>query len=45
MKILVIEDDTNIAESLKEGLEDESYAVDVCHDGLDGYLTLNLALK
>lgn len=39
MKILVIEDDINIAESLKEGLEDESYAVDVCHDGLDGYLT------
>lgn len=39
MKILIIEDDKEINEALKEGLEDESYAVDSCFDGEDGYLT------
>ena len=39
MKILIIEDDKDINESLKEGLEDESYAVDSCLDGEDGYHT------
>ena len=29
----------SIARSLKEGLEDEAYAVDVVHDGDDGYRT------
>ncbi len=33
MKILIAEDDQGIASALKEGLEDESYAVDVAHDG------------
>ena len=28
-----------IAQSLKEGLEDEAYAVDVAHDGDEGYRT------
>ena len=36
MKLLVIEDDRAIVEALKEGLEDESYAVDVAYDGDEG---------
>ena len=39
MKILIIEDDKEISEALKEGLEDESYAVDTCLDGEEGYRT------
>ena len=39
MRILLVEDDTAIAQSLKEGLEDEAYAVDVVHDGDEGYRT------
>ena len=39
MKILIIEDDKEISEALKEGLEDESYAVDTCFDGDEGYRT------
>lgn len=36
MKLLVVEDDRAIVEALKEGLEDESYAVDVAYDGDEG---------
>ena len=39
MKILAVEDDRAIAEMLKEGLEDESYAVDLAFDGYEGYLS------
>ena len=39
MRILLVEDDVAIARSLKEGLEDEAYAVDVVHDGDEGYRT------
>lgn len=39
MKILVVEDDRAIAGALKEGLEDESYAVDVAYDGGEGLRT------
>ena len=39
MRILLVEDDAAIAQSLKEGLEDEAYAVDVVHDGDEGYRT------
>ena len=39
MRVLLIEDDVAIARLLKEGLEDESYAVDVVHDGNEGYRT------
>ena len=39
MRVLLIEDDTAIARSLKEGLEDEAYAVDVANDGSEGYRT------
>ena len=39
MRVLLIEDDITIARLLKEGLEDESYAVDVANDGSEGYRT------
>lgn len=37
MKILVIEDEHKIANSIRKGLEQESYAVDVAYTGPDGY--------
>lgn len=37
MKILLVEDEHRIANAIKEGLEQESYAVDVEFDGDDGY--------
>jgi DNA-binding response OmpR family regulator len=37
MKILVIEDEHKIANSIKKGLEQESYAVDVTYSGTDGF--------
>jgi len=39
VRVLLIEDDVTIARLLKEGLEDELYAVDVVHDGNEGYRT------
>lgn len=36
MKILIIEDDIRLAQALKRGLEQESYAVDVLNDGIEG---------
>ena len=39
MRVLLIEDDVTIARLLKEGLEDESYAVDIARDGSEGYRT------
>lgn len=37
MKVLIIEDDHDIANSIKKGLEQESFAVDVAYDGEYGY--------
>lgn len=37
MRILVVEDEHKIANSIKQGLEQESYAVDVAYDGESGY--------
>lgn len=37
MRILVVEDEHLIAQSLKKGLEQESYAVDLAYTGTDGY--------
>jgi len=37
MRILVVEDEHKIANSIKKGLEQESYAVDVAYDGDDGF--------
>jgi len=37
MRLLIVEDEHKIANSLKQGLEQEGYAVDVTYNGLDGY--------
>lgn len=37
MKILVVEDEHLIATSLKKGLEQEHYTVDIAFDGIEGY--------
>ncbi|MFC1711857.1 response regulator transcription factor [Patescibacteria group bacterium] len=37
MKVLVVEDEHKIANSIKKGLEQESFAVDVAFDGEEGY--------
>jgi two-component system, OmpR family, response regulator len=37
MRILVVEDEHRIAQAIKQGLEQESYAVDICYDGEEGY--------
>ena len=37
MRLLLIEDEHKIARALKKALEQESYAVDVCYDGDEGY--------
>ncbi len=39
MKVLVVEDERTIAHAVKEGLEQDGYAVDVAYDGEDGYST------
>jgi DNA-binding response OmpR family regulator len=36
MRILLVEDEHKIANALKSGLEQHSFAVDVCYDGDDG---------
>ena len=37
MKVLVVDDEVRIADAIKQGLELDGYAVDVEHDGEDGY--------
>lgn len=37
MRILVIEDEEKIAKSIKKGLEQERFTVDLAHTGMDGY--------
>lgn len=37
MRILVVEDEHRLAQAIKEGLEQERYAVDVVYDGEEGY--------
>jgi len=37
MRFLVVEDEHKIANSIKKGLEQESYAVDVAYDGVEGF--------
>lgn len=39
MKVLVVDDEARIATSVKRGLEQEGYAVDVAYDGEEGYLS------
>lgn len=37
MRILVVEDEHRLANTIKKGLEQERYAVDVAYDGVGGY--------
>ena len=37
MRVLVVEDERRLARAIKEGLEQERYAVDIEHDGEAGY--------
>src|SRR5205807_2152022 len=37
MRLLLIEDETKVAEFVARGLRAERYAVDVCHDGVHGW--------
>lgn len=37
MKLLVVEDEQRIAQAIKDGLENESYLVDVANDGPSGF--------
>lgn len=37
MRVLVVEDEHRIANTIKKGLEQERYAVDVCYDGVAGF--------
>jgi two-component system, OmpR family, response regulator len=37
MRILIVEDEHKIANSIKKGLEQENYAVDVAYDGEEGF--------
>lgn len=37
MRILIVEDEHKIANSIRQGLSQESYAVDVLYDGIKGY--------
>lgn len=39
MRVLIIEDDHAIAQAIKEGLQQEAFAVDVAYDGEEGYCT------
>lgn len=36
MRLLIVDDETKIADSLKQGFEQEGYAVDVSYDGIEG---------
>lgn len=37
MKILLVEDEHKIASSIKQGLEQEHYVIDIAYDGVTGY--------
>jgi len=38
MRILIVEDEKSLADIIKQGLEEEGYAVDVAYNGEDGLL-------
>jgi len=39
MRVLIIEDEINLARVLKKGLEENSFTVEICHDGEEGLYT------
>jgi two-component system, OmpR family, response regulator len=38
MRLLIVEDDQMLAQAIKDGLEQEAFAVDIAYDGEEGYL-------
>ena len=36
MRVLVVEDEVSLAETIRDGLTDAGFAVDIVHDGVDG---------
>jgi len=44
MRLLVVEDNQKIASSLRKGLVQEGYAVDVCHDGNEAATLLRMVV-
>lgn len=43
MRVLLVEDDREVAEYLRRGLEEENYSVTVCHDGTAGLRAAELS--
>lgn len=41
MRILLVEDERTVAEALREGLEIDSYSVEIAHTGEEGFFRLN----
>ncbi len=41
MRILLVEDERTVAEALREGLEIDSYSVEIAHTGEEGFYQLN----
>ena len=39
MRVLVVEDEVNLAETIRDGLRDEGFTIDLVHDGVDGLWT------
>jgi len=37
MRVLLVEDEKNVASFIKQGLEEDFYTVDIAEDGIDGY--------
>jgi len=39
MRVLVVEDEVGLAETIRDGLAGQGFTVDLCHDGVDGLWT------
>ena len=39
MRVLVVEDEVGLAETIRDGLGEQGFTVDLCHDGVDGLWT------
>jgi DNA-binding response OmpR family regulator len=36
MRVLVVEDEVSLAETIRDGLHRQGFTVDLAHDGVDG---------
>ena len=43
MRLLLVEDDRDVAEYLRKGLEEEGYSVKLCFDGASGFKAAELS--